>query len=96
MTHTLLARVHTFSEKCDSYILRKHAGIRKNRQKRKNAFKGLVASYIGPYTLHEAVYSAEITAMVLLAGLPIDISSNHPVSISAKGRLCMLPHLKLV
>ena len=45
------------------------------------AFNGLVASYIGPYTLHEAVYSAEITAMGFVAGLPIDISSDRPVSI---------------
>ena len=29
-----------------------------------NAFNGLVASYIGPYTFQEAVYLAEITAMV--------------------------------
>ena len=50
-------------------------------QTSKNAFNGLVASYIGPYTLHEAVYSAEINAMVFVAGLPIEISSDCPVSI---------------
>ena len=50
-------------------------------QTSKNAFNRLVASYIGPYTLHEAVYSAEINAMVVVAGLPIDISSDRPVSI---------------
>ena len=65
-------------------------------QTSKNAFNGLVASYIGPYTLHEAVYSAEITAMVFVAGLSIDIFSDRPVGIYTKGRLCMLPHLKLV
>ena len=34
--------------------------------------------------MHEAVYSAEITAMVFVAGLPIDtdqVSSNRLVSI---------------
>ena len=50
-------------------------------QTSKDAFNRLVASYIGPYTLHEAIYWAEITAMVFVAGLPIDISSDCPVSI---------------
>ena len=69
-------------------------------QTSKNAFNRLIASSIGPYTLHEArdeaVYSAEINTMVFVAGLPIDISSDRQVIVSAKGRLSTLPHLKLV
>ena len=60
-----------------------------------NAFNGLVACYIGPYTLHEAVYSVEITAMVFVAGLPLTFPPTVQL-VSAKGRKCMLPHLKLV
>ena len=90
MTHTLLARVHTFSEKCDIF-LRKHAGVRKMS---KNAFNGLVASYIGPYTLHEALYSAEINAMVFVRGWPAFMACPLPFQLA--GICCMLPYLKLV
>ena len=60
-----------------------------------NAFNGLVASYIGPYTFQEAVYLAEITAMVFWLACLLTFPPTVQL-VSAKGKLCMLPHLKLV
>ena len=58
-------------------------GYKRPHQMSKNAFNGLIASYIGPYILHEAWDEAttKINMMVFVAGLPTNISSDRPVSI---------------
>ena len=51
---SLLARVHTFSEKCDIFCASMQVSVRIVKTS-KNASNELVASYISPDTLHEAV-----------------------------------------